>query len=156
MITAKPVERLEVYIPVHNATEDTSPAFTTVSNPTAIGSSFGSAIIGGAAKWRLEIAPAGTCLISCVLKFAARSNAGQHNLRILQAIRLHQRIKRGGILRSDTHAAMRDGFAEILHFIAAVDPAVPVLGVFGSELVCALAGKVSSPSKKTTITGLGK
>ena len=27
MITAKPVERLEVYIPVHNATEDTSPAF---------------------------------------------------------------------------------------------------------------------------------
>ena len=51
---------------------------------------------------------------------------------------------------------MRDGFAEILHFIAAVDPAVPVLGVFGSELVCAFAGKVSSPSKKTTITGLGK
>ena len=47
---------------------------------------------------------------------------------------------------------MRDGFAEILHFIAAVDPAIPVLGVFGSELVCALAGKV----KKTTITGLGK
>ena len=34
MITAKLVERLEVYIPVDNATEDTSPAFTTVSNPT--------------------------------------------------------------------------------------------------------------------------
>ena len=116
MITAKLVERLEVYIPVDNATEDTSPAFTTVSNPTAIGSSFGVRY-----KWRLEIAPAGACLISCVLKFAARSNAGQHNLRILQAIRLHQRIKRSGILRSDTHAAMRDGFAEILHFIAAVD-----------------------------------
>ena len=41
MITAKLVERLEVYIPVDNATEDTSQAFTTVSNPTAIGSSFG-------------------------------------------------------------------------------------------------------------------
>ena len=35
-------------------------------------------------------------------------------------------------------------------------PAVPMLGVFESELVCAIAGKVSSPSKKATITGLGK
>ena len=67
MITAKPVERLEVYIPVHNATEDTSPAFTTVSNPTAIGSSFGVRYNGGR-HWWLEIAPAGACLISCVLK----------------------------------------------------------------------------------------
>ena len=41
MITAKPVERLEAYIPVDNATGNTSPAVTTVSNPTAIGSSFG-------------------------------------------------------------------------------------------------------------------
>ena len=35
-------------------------------------------------------------------------------------------------------------------------PALPVLGVFESELVCALAGKASRPSKKATITGLGK
>ena len=41
MITAKRVERLEAYIPVDNATGNASPAFTTVSNPTAIGSSFG-------------------------------------------------------------------------------------------------------------------
>jgi len=55
------------------------------------------------------------------LKLAARSDPGQHNLRILQAILRHQRIKRGGILGRDAHAAMRDGFAEILHLIAAVD-----------------------------------
>ena len=55
------------------------------------------------------------------LKLAARSNASQHNLRILQAILSHQRIKRGGILRRYAYTAMRDGFAEILYLIAAVD-----------------------------------
>ena len=55
------------------------------------------------------------------LKLAARSNASQHYLRILQAILLHQRIKRSGILRRDAHATVRDGFAEILDLIAAVD-----------------------------------
>jgi hypothetical protein len=49
------------------------------------------------------------------LGLAARANAGQPYLRILQAILLHQRIKCGGILRRDTHAAMRDGFAKILY-----------------------------------------
>src|SRR5262245_4933601 len=55
------------------------------------------------------------------LIFAARSNARQYNLRILQAILLHQRKKRGGILRRDTHATMRDRLTESLHLVAAMD-----------------------------------
>jgi hypothetical protein len=65
--------------------------------------------------------PARTCLTPSDLIFAARANAGYHYLRTLQAILLHQLIKCGGILRRDTHAAMRDGVAKILYVEAAVD-----------------------------------
>ncbi len=67
------------------------------------------------------ILAARTCLILSDIILAARGNAGHHYPRILQAILLHQRIKNGGILRRDTHAAMRGGSAKILYFEAAVD-----------------------------------
>ena len=58
---------------------------------------------------------------TCDLKLTARSGSGQHDLRILQTILRHQRLKLGGILRRDAHTAVRGWLAEILHLITAVD-----------------------------------
>src|SRR5215472_8061830 len=92
---------------------------TTVSSP-AIGSSLG-VRCNRERRMVARNSPARISLISCVLELAARSNAGQHNLRIFHTVRLYQRIKRGRILGRDAHAAVRDGFTEILHLIAAMN-----------------------------------
>src|SRR5262245_41031990 len=53
--------------------------------------------------------------------FAAWGVAGKHDLGVLKPSLLDQRVERCGVLRRDSHAAMRDGFAEMPHLIAAVD-----------------------------------
>src|SRR5262252_6004841 len=52
---------------------------------------------------------------------SAWSVAGKHDLGILQPSLLDQRVERCGVLRRDSHASMRHGFAKMLHLIAAVD-----------------------------------
>src|SRR5262249_18710008 len=52
---------------------------------------------------------------------AAWCVTGKHDLGILQPSLLDQRVERCGVLRRDSHAAMRHRLAEMLHLIAAMD-----------------------------------
>src|SRR5262249_48805233 len=52
---------------------------------------------------------------------AAGGVTGKHDLGVLQPSLLDQRVERCGVLRRDSHAAMRHRLAEMLHLIAAMD-----------------------------------
>src|SRR6476660_4523790 len=55
------------------------------------------------------------------LILTARGHAGEHDLCILQTVLTHQCVKDAGILRRYAHTAMRNGFPETLHLVAAMD-----------------------------------
>src|SRR4029453_19659703 len=59
--------------------------------------------------------------LACHFGLATRSDAGQHDLRLLKASLRDQLVERCGILRRATDATMRRRLAEALHLIAAVD-----------------------------------
>ena len=81
----------------------------------------GIVVVTGLVPAEIGLTVAGSACRARDLILAAGSSAGQHHLRILQAILRHQCIKLSGILRSDAHTAMRNGASEILHLITAVD-----------------------------------